>query len=270
MSQLSCVPCHIWSSIGATLPWTPKAHRTFKSQHHPSNDDHDDKYDDYDDNSLMMTLMTRGSGAPPNPTLIVVPPCALTLSRPTPPFCTRIIPSIMTMMMMSLTMSVMMMMVWVIIMFLSHLQVCWSLCWQQCAPLGVPLFSFEKSWGVRCFFLQKLLIQATFHIEATKPFFLRPCILLFNMRCGATVANVRYFTLVKEWPVKSALDANLHLKIPLHDAIMVSPGYLTVFLWRWRFWWGDSKVTSSRLGNARSAIASDIPPLSTCSCTTSV
>ena len=62
MSQLSCVPCHIWSSIGATLPWTPKAHRTFKSQHHPSNDDHDDKYDDYDGNTPMtratLALMT--------------------------------------------------------------------------------------------------------------------------------------------------------------------------------------------------------------------
>ena len=62
MSQLSCVPCHIWSSIGATLPWTPKAQRTFKSQHHPSNDDHDDKYDDYDGNTPMtratLALMT--------------------------------------------------------------------------------------------------------------------------------------------------------------------------------------------------------------------
>ena len=57
----------------------------------------------------MMTLMTRGSGAPPNPTLIVVPPCALTLSRPTPPFCTRIIPMMMTMMMMTM-MTIMMLM----------------------------------------------------------------------------------------------------------------------------------------------------------------
>ena len=76
----------------------------------------------------MMILMTRGSGAPPNPILIVVPPCALTLSRPTPPFCTRIIPMMMTimmttMMMMILTIMVMMMMVWVIIMVLPHLQV---------------------------------------------------------------------------------------------------------------------------------------------------
>ena len=57
----------------------------------------------------MMTLMTRGSGAPPNPTLIVVPPCALTLSRPTPPFCTRIIPMMMTMMMMTMMMRMRMM-----------------------------------------------------------------------------------------------------------------------------------------------------------------
>ena len=58
----------------------------------------------------MMILMTRGSGAPPNPTLIVVPPCALTLSRPTPPFCTRIIPMMMTMMMMTMMMMTMLMM----------------------------------------------------------------------------------------------------------------------------------------------------------------
>ena len=65
IASTRCHNCHVFHvTFGPALvqPWTPKAHRTFKSQHKPSNDDHDDKYDDYDGNTPMtratLALMT--------------------------------------------------------------------------------------------------------------------------------------------------------------------------------------------------------------------